>query len=162
MTNQKVFHDYSSSIDIFCFALLVSGGFAPMNSGGSDLGKIHNTITSCCFSSIDRFLDFGIFITCFLQTVSEDCSWNTIAGVLWIEPPPNLVWTLQSKLFHKNIVETYNNKQTHFNQMLQLLLDPRPRPEGSCKKGSARSSVRPSFRLSVRFSRIGSLVFSKT
>ena len=37
-----------------------------------------------------------------------------------------------------------------------LLLDPRPRPEGSCKIGS----VRPSFRLFVSFHRISSLVFS--
>ena len=38
------------------------------------------------------------------------------------------------------------------------LLDPRPRLEGSCKIGSDRSS----FRLSVSFLGIGSLVFSET
>ena len=37
-------------------------------------------------------------------------------------------------------------------------MDPRPRPEGSYKLGY----VRPSFRLSVRFLGIGSLVFSET
>ena len=99
---------------------LLSEGFAPMNSGRSALGKIHNSITSCCSSSIDRLLDFGIFISYFFQTVSDDCFWNTIPGVLWIKQPPELVSTLRPKLSYQNTI-TYNNKQIHFNQMLQLL-----------------------------------------
>ena len=118
LTNRKGFHKYGKFIDIFCFELLVSGGFTLMNSGGSVLGTIHNSITSCCSSSRDCLFDFGIFISCFFQTVFDDCSWNTIAGVLWIEPPPVLVSALRSKLSHQNIVETYNNKRTHFNQIL--------------------------------------------
>ena len=43
-----------------------------------------------------------------------------------------------------------------------ILLEPRPCPEGSNKIGSVHRSVRPSIRLSVRFLRIGSLVFSET
>ena len=42
------------------------------------------------------------------------------------------------------------------------LLDPRPRPEMSYKIGFVRPSFRPSFRLSLRFLGVGSLVFSET
>ena len=47
---------------------------------------------------------------------------------------------------------------SHQSLAEERLLDPWPRPEGSCKIGS----VHPSFRLSVGFLGIGSLVFSET
>ena len=46
--------------------------------------------------------------------------------------------------------------------LVKNFLNPQSRPEGSYKIESVRPSVRPSFRLSVRFLRIGLLVFTET
>ena len=51
---------------------------------------------------------------------------------------------------------------SHQSLAEKRLLNPRSRPEGSYKIGSVCSYFHPSFRLSVHFLVIGSLVFSET
>ena len=53
---------------------------------------------------MERGFDLGIATVSFWYSVSETISWNTIPGVIWMDPPPTLLSTFLLKLSHQNMV----------------------------------------------------------